>query len=81
MWQRVWPMYYSLTSFDPTLIHSGPDHRCVDALVEKCDVLTGHGLIDLDYGATVQQQYLDVTHSHWESCRHLRRVLDLAFGL
>ena len=62
MWQRVWHKYLSLTPFDPTVMHSGSDDRRVDAFVETCAVLTAHGLLGGDSGATVQQQYLDVTH-------------------
>ena len=50
------------THFDPALIHSLSNHRRVDAFLETCAVLTAYGLIDLDDGGTVQQQYLDVTH-------------------
>ena len=40
MWQRVWAEYFSLTPFDPDLIHSGSDDQRTDALVETCAVLT-----------------------------------------
>ena len=61
MWQRVWAEYFSLTPFDPDLIHSGSDDRRTDALVETCAVLTDRGLLDLDYAGAVQQEYMEVT--------------------
>ena len=59
MWQRVWVMCFSLTPFDPDLIHSGSDDRRTDALVEICAVLTARGLLDMDHGGAVQQEYLE----------------------
>ena len=61
LWQRTWPQHLSLTPFDPILIHSGSDDRCVDSLVATCAVLTAHGLVGLDDGGVVQQQYQEVT--------------------
>ena len=59
--QRTWPKHPSLTPFDLVLIHQGSDDRRVDSLVETCAVLTAHGLVDLDDGGVVQQQYREVT--------------------
>ena len=107
MWQRLWAMCSSLTPFDPDLIHSGSDDRRTDALVETSAVLTARGLLDMDHGEAVQQEYLDVTqyfkkrwsalqegvpviedvismwmsYPHWERNQHLRRVVDLVFGI
>ena len=61
LWQRTWPQHLSLTPFDPVLIHSGSDDRCVDSLVATCAVLTAHGLVGLDDGGVAQQQYREVT--------------------
>ena len=61
LWQRTWPQHLSLTPFDPVLIHSGSDDRRVDSLVATCAVLTAHGLVGLDDGGVVQQQYREVT--------------------
>ena len=61
LWQRTWPKHLSLTPFDPVLIHQGSDDHRVDSLVETCAVLTAHGLVDLDDGGVVQQQYREVT--------------------
>ena len=61
LWQRTWPKHLSLTPFDPVLIHQGSDDRRVDSLVETCAVLTAHGLVDLNDGDVVQQQYREVT--------------------
>ena len=57
LWQRTWPQHLSWTPFDPILIHSGSDDRRVDSLVATCAVLTAHGLVELDNGGVVQQQY------------------------
>ena len=107
MWQRVWAMCFSLNPFDPDLIHSGSDDRRTDVLVETCAVLTARGLLDIDRGGAVQQEYLEVTqyfkrrwsalqegvpvvedvismwmsYPHWERNQHLRRVVDLVFGI
>ena len=61
LWQRTWPQHLSWTPFDPILIHSGSDDRRVDSLVATCAVLTAHGLVELDDGGVVQQQYREVT--------------------
>ena len=61
LWQRTWPQHLSLTPFDPILIHRGSDDRRVDSLVATCAVLIAHGLVGLDDGGVVQQQYREVT--------------------
>ena len=61
LWQRTWPKHLSLTPFDPVLIHQGSDDRRVDSLVETCAVLTAYGLVELDDGGVVQQQYREIT--------------------
>ena len=107
MWQKVWSPYFSLTPFDPDLIHGGSDDRRTDALVETCAVFTGCGLLDMDHGGAVQQEYLEVaqyfkrrwsalqesvpavedivsmwmSYPHWDRKQHLRRVVDLVFGI
>ena len=71
LWQRTWLKHLSLTPFDPVLIHQGSDDRRVDSLVETCAVLTAHGLVDLDDGGVVQQQYREVTQffkKRWSFC-------------
>ena len=54
-------MYLSITLFDPALIHSGLDDRCVDALVETCAAFTADGLLETCDGGLVPQQNLEVT--------------------
>ena len=107
LWQRTWPQHLSLTPFDSVLIHSGSDDRRVDSLVSTCAVLTAHGLVELDDGGVIQQQYREVTeffkrrwafsveelpvvedvislwisYPHWDRCKQLRRIVDLAFSV
>ena len=61
LWRQTWPHHLSLTPFDPFLIRSGSNDRCVDALVETCAVLTAYGLVDLADGGAVQPQYREIT--------------------
>ena len=81
LWQRTWPQHLSLTPFDPVLIHSGSDDRCVDSLVATCAVLTAHGLDD---GGVVQQQYREVTQffkRRWASTAEELPVVEDIFAL
>ena len=84
LWQRTWPQHLSLTPFDPVLIHSGSDDRCVDSLVATCAVLTAHGLVGLDDGGVVQQQYREVTQffkRRWASTAEELPVVEDIFAL
>ena len=84
LWQRTWPQHLSLTPFDPVLIHSGSDDRCVDSLVATCAVLTAHGLVGLDDGEVVQQQYREVTQffkRRWASTAEELPVVEDIFAL
>ena len=84
LWQRTWPLHLSLTPFDPVLIHSGSDDRCVYSLVATCAVLTAHGLVGLDDGRVVQQQYREVTQffkRRWASTAEELPVVEDIFAL
>ena len=51
---------FSLTPFDPLLVHGGSDDRCIDALVGTCATLSRYNLMSDTIAANILRQYREV---------------------
>ena len=60
-WQRGAIDHFSLTPFDPVLVHSGSEDPCIDALVGTCATLSRKNLVDDTMAAVILRQYREVT--------------------
>ena len=60
-WEQGAISHFSMTPFDPELIHRGSDDRCIDALVGTCATLSRYQLLDDDDVTAVLRQYREVT--------------------
>ena len=52
-WQCGAVDHFSLTPFDPLLVHGGFDDRCIDALVGTCATLSRYYLMSDTIAATI----------------------------
>ena len=60
-WQCGAIDHFSLTPFDPLLVHGGSDDRCIDALVGTCATLSRYKLMSDTIAANTLRQYREVT--------------------
>ena len=60
-WQCGAIDHFSLTPFDPLLVHGGSDDRCIDALVGTCATLSCYNLLRDTIAASTLRQFREVT--------------------
>ena len=59
-WQCGAIDHFSLTPFDPLLVHGGSDDRCIDALVGTCATPSRYNLMSDTIAANTLRQYREV---------------------